>query len=81
MSAKRAKETGSRHFTVKNVKNANLILQCEECELWRLIHVYSEVKLTQVQKSSLQDELSDCVFTCGSSIEDLELEGIVNVYT
>ena len=76
-SAKRAKETGSHCFTVKNVKNANLMLQCEECELWLLI--YSEAKLTQVQKSSLQDGLWDSVFTCGSSIEGLELEGIVNV--
>ena len=76
-SAKKAKEVGSRRFTVKNVKNANLMLQCEECELWRL--VYSEIKLTQGQRSSLQEALADCVFTCGSPIEDLEVDN--SVYT
>jgi len=43
-SAKKAKEVSSCRFTVKSVKNANLMLRCEECELWRL--VYSETKLT-----------------------------------
>lgn len=37
-SAKKAEEVGSRRFTVKSVKNANLMLQCEECELWRLVY-------------------------------------------
>jgi len=37
-SAKKAEEVDSRHFTGKSVKNANLMLQCEECELWRLVY-------------------------------------------
>ena len=56
-----------------------MMLQCEECELWRL--VYSETKLTKQLNSSLQEALADFVFTCGSPIEDLEVEGITNVYT
>ena len=72
-------ETRSHCYTLKNVKNADMMLQCEECELWRL--VYSETKLTKQQKSSLQEKLADYVFTCGSPIEDIELEGITSVYT
>lgn len=55
------------------------MLQCEERELWRLI--YNETKLSQDQRSSLPEALADCVFTCGSSIEDFKVGGIVNVYT
>ena len=36
-SAKKVKKAGSCRFTVKNVKNADLMLQCEERELWRLV--------------------------------------------
>lgn len=79
LPSKKATATASRRFTLKHVKNANLMLQCEECDLWRL--VYSDVKLTPVQKSLLQNALADSVFTCGSSIEDLELELENVVYT
>lgn len=78
-SAIKKAEEGSHRFTLKNVKNADVMLQCEECELWRL--VYSETKLTKQQKKSLEEALADCVFTCGSALEDLQVEGFSNVYT
>lgn len=79
-STKKSSTTHSRRYTLKHIKNANLMLQCEECEFWRLL--YSETQLTREQKMSIQNSLTDCVFTCGSNIEDahLDVEGIV-VYT
>lgn len=72
---------GSCRFRLKNVKNANLLLQYEECELWRQVYVYySETKVTQTKRTS-SEALIDCVFTCGSSIEDVKVEGITNVYS
>ena len=77
-SAIKKTEAGSHCFTPKNVKNADMTLQCEECELWRL--VYSETKLTKQQNKSLEEALADSVFTCGSALEDLQVEGFNNVY-
>ena len=72
-------EAASHRFTLKNMKNADMMLQCEECELWRL--VYGETKLTKQQKELFEEALADCVFTCGSALEDLQVEGFSNVYT
>ena len=36
-SAIKKADAGSHRFTLKNVKNADIMLQCEECELWRLV--------------------------------------------
>lgn len=57
-------------------KNADMTLQCEECELWRLVS--SKTKLT---KQQLEEALADSVFTCGFALEDLQVEGFNNVYT
>ena len=32
--------------SVQNARNTNIMIQCKECEMWRL--VYSKVKLTTV---------------------------------
>jgi len=67
-SAQKSKDSG-RQFTLKHVKNANLMLMCEECSLWRLL--YTCTKLSAEEQGKIQDKLVDVSFTCGSPIEDL----------
>ncbi len=54
-STKKSSTTHSRRYTLKHIKNANLMLQCEECEFWRLL--FSETQLTREQKMSIQNSL------------------------
>lgn len=59
--------------SVQHVKNANLMIQCEECEMWRL--VYSRYKLTGREKQTLDDALEQYTYTCGAQLSDLGLDG------
>ena len=45
--------------------------------------MYSTTKLTASQRSSVQNCLTECVFTCGSDLQDadLSLEDGITVYT
>ena len=62
------------------MKNVDLMLQCDECAMWRLL--YSRFKLTKKEKSHLQHVIEDILFTCGAPLQDLELPGRLNeVYT
>ena len=47
------------------------MLQCEECDLWRLI--FSKRKLTVRDKAELQAILDDVAFTCGATLDTLDL--------
>ena len=62
--------------SVQHAKNTNLILQCEECEMWR--HVYSRFKFSNEDRTTLDRILEDCTFTCGASLSDLELPDPLN---
>ena len=75
LPSKTATKTTSCQFTLKHVKNTNLMLQCDECDLWRL--VYSDVKLTPAQRSLLENAFADCSFTYGSTVNDLEIEELL----
>jgi hypothetical protein len=57
--------------SVQHVKNSQLMVQCDECSMWRLI--FAKHKLTKDQRSELQFILHDNVYTCGSKLQDLEL--------
>lgn len=59
--------------SVQHAKNTNLMVQCEECEMWRL--VYSKCKLNISELSTLQGMLEDFTYTCGASLFDLGLVG------
>jgi len=76
-SAQKSKD-GGRRFTLKHVKNANLMLMCEECSLWRLL--YSCTKLSAEEQGNVQDKLADVSCTCGSPIEDLGDDLVTSVY-
>lgn len=67
-SAQKSRD-GGRKYTLKHVKNANLMLQCDDCSLWRLL--YASNKLTLEDRKRVQAELDNASFTCGSPIEDL----------
>ena len=62
------------------VKNVNLMLQCEECSMWRLL--YSRCKLTRKERTDLQMAIDGISFTRGAPLQDLELPGrLSEVYT
>ena len=58
------------YASVQHVKNAQLMLQCEECNMWRL--VYSKYKLSVAQRCQLQRLLDDYSYSCGAKLEELE---------
>ena len=66
--------------SVQHVKNVDLMLQCDECGMWRLL--YSKLKLTKKERADLEVAVEDVSFSCGASLQDLELPGrLDNVYT
>ena len=74
LQAKKSKQK-TLPFTasVQHVRNANIMIQCEECTMWRL--VYSKFKLTASERKILQTVLDDFTYTCGAQLQDLGLEG------
>ena len=56
---------------VQHVKDADTMVQCEECEMWRL--VYSKYKLTTAERATLNQALEEFTFTCGAVLSDLVL--------
>ena len=75
-SAQKSKD-GGRKFTLKHVKNANIMLMCDECSLWRLL--YSCNSLSDEERQKVQDSLGSVSFTCGVPIEDFDAD--LPVYT
>ncbi len=59
------------HGKLQHVKNANLMIECEECGMWRL--VYALRKLNSIQRSSLQNSLSGMSFSCGAPLQELDI--------
>ena len=81
-SLKKAPKTKAKglpfYVSVQHVKNAQLMLQCKECNMWRL--VYSKYKLSVAQCRQLQRLLDDYSYSCGAKLEELDLgEGFKNV--
>ncbi|KAL5496676.1 hypothetical protein EMCRGX_G013014 [Ephydatia muelleri] len=72
-SLKRAAKEKTLPFyaSLQNVKNADMMLMCDVCEMWRL--VYSRRKLKQNEKKELEKGL-DCVsFSCGAQLQDSDV--------
>ena len=66
--------------SVQHVKNVDLMLQYDECSMWRLL--YSRFKLTRKERADLQVVIDDISFTCGAPLQDLQLPGrLSEVYT
>ena len=50
-----------------------MVVQCEECGMWQI--VYSKYKLTDNESEIIKSILDNYAYTCGSSMEDLNLCG------
>ena len=68
---KRVKRKLPYYASVQHIKNTQLMVQCTECNLWRLI--FSKYKLTKEQRIYLQDLSDDGLYTCGATLKDLNL--------
>ena len=61
----------SYYASVQHAKNVDIVVQCDECNLWRVI--FSKFKLKKEQRVQLQLLLDDFSYTCGSKLKDLQL--------
>ena len=57
--------------TLQHVKNSQLVIQCNECGMWRLI--FSKYKLKSQDREELQLLLDEYTYTCGSQLSELHL--------
>ncbi|CAB3998966.1 Hypothetical predicted protein [Paramuricea clavata] len=57
--------------SVQHAQNTDVMVQCTECEKWRL--VFAKKKLTKRQKQQLTDLLEDMDYTCGFQFDDILL--------
>ena len=57
--------------SVQHANNTGLLVQCEECEMWRL--VYAPCKLSSADKCKLSECLQEHTFTCGANLSDMNL--------
>ena len=76
LKAKRSKKTLPFSASKQHVKNVDMMLQCDECGLWRLL--YSKRKLKAEERQLLEQKLDGLMFTCGSCLEDLNLQPPLN---
>ena len=65
------------YASVQHVINAQLMVQCEECNMWRL--VYSKYKLSVAKCHQLQQFLNDHSYSCGAKLQDLHLGDDVEI--
>ena len=49
---------------------ANIVIQCEECHKWRVLH--AEKKLHPDQRNEVLHELDNLSYTCGSIFQDID---------
>ena len=65
------KKTLPFHGKLQHVRNVDMMLECGECGMWRLI--YAKRKLTVQERKSLEGILDGMIFSCGSMLQDLDL--------
>ena len=57
------------NVTQQHVKNVKLLIQCEECDMWRL--VLSKSKLSPQSVDKLSNILDNISYTCGATFSDV----------
>lgn len=57
--------------SVQHANNTNTVVQCDECNMWRV--VFAKKKLSVAAIATLQSVLEDVSYTCGASLEDVDL--------
>jgi len=70
-SQSKAKKLLSFSSSKQHVLNVDTMVQCKECNMWRLL--FSQKKLSVRDKKQLQDILADIAYTCGATLEELDL--------
>ena len=53
----------------QHVKNAGVLVQCDECDKWRLL--FSKRKLSLRERTQLEQIIADVSYSCGATTEDL----------
>ena len=71
LTSKSPKKTVPFPTSVQHAKNTNIMVMCEECDMWRL--VYCQTKLSSEQREYLQSQLDHHSFSCGADLSNLEL--------
>ena len=72
MKAKPRKEKTLPFYpSVQHVRNAEMMLLCEECEMWRLI--YAKRKLKGTEREQLEVSLDYMSFSCGAQLQDADI--------
>ena len=57
--------------SVQHVRNTDVMLQCDECSMWRL--VYSKRTLKPAERCELDRALDNMSFSCGSPLQEAEI--------
>ena len=65
--------------SVQHALNTGTVIQCEECDRWRV--VYSKKKLSVDLRTTLQSVLEDVSYSCGASLEDIEFPASLAAYS
>ena len=79
MSKTQRKKTLPFASNLRHVKNVDMMLQCDECDSWRLL--YPQNKLSHQERKDLEEAVADYSFTCGAPLQDLNLPGkLAHVY-
>ena len=58
------------YASVQHMRNVELMLMCDECEMWHLL--YSKRKLKPQERQELQQSLDGMSFSCGAQLQDCE---------
>ena len=59
------------YASAQHVKNSQMMLQCDECGMWRII--YSKYKMNKDKRLELTAILDQFSYSCGSRLADLQL--------
>ena len=55
--------------TAQFARNVDVVIQCHECEKWRLI--YAKNVISRWEKARLEKILQEVQYSCGSSLQDI----------
>ena len=61
----------SQLASVQHVKNIDMMLMCDECEMWRLL--YAKRKLKKQERIEVEQGLNGLSFSCAAQLQDSDL--------
>ena len=72
-SKKKSSKDKSLPFSasILHVKNIDMMLLCDECEMWHLL--YAKKKLKRPEKIEVEQGLNGLSFSCGAELQDSDL--------